>query len=234
MKSDRLPDKLPRHIAFIMDGNGRWAKRRLLPRKAGHREGVKTLRKIVDECFRAGIPFVTLYAFSTENKERPADEVETLFSLMKEYFTEFLGEMLEKGIRITVMGDLSYFPADLRGIIGDAVQKSKDCTDSTLNIALNYGARSEIVRAVNAAVERGKPVDETSFSRLLYTADLPDPDLVVRTSGEARLSNFMLWQCAYSELFFVKTLWPDFGKKELYEVLNGYAARDRRFGKVKQ
>lgn len=206
MKSEKIPQNLPRHIAFIMDGNGRWAKKRFLPRKAGHREGVKTMRRIVDECFKIGIPYLTVYAFSTENKNRPQDEVEALFNLMEEYFTEFLNELLEKNICVRTMGDTSYFPETLRNIIADAIEKSASCTGGTLNIALNYGSRDEILRAVNVAVKNGAVLDSDAFSRLLYTSDLPDPDLVVRTGGESRLSNFMLYQCAYSELFFTKTL----------------------------
>lgn len=233
MKSEKIPQNLPRHIAFIMDGNGRWAKKRFLPRKAGHREGVKAMRKIVDACFSLDIPYVSLYAFSTENKNRSEEEVRSLFSLIEEYFTKFMGEMLEKGIRITVMGDVSYFPESLRNTISDAIEKSRECTHGTLNIALNYGSRDEILRAVNAAVEAGKKVSAEEFARLLYTADIPDPDLIVRTGGESRLSNFMLYQSAYSEFFFSKVLWPDFNKKHLYEILNDYALRERRFGKVK-
>lgn len=232
-KSEKAPKILPRHIAFIMDGNGRWAKKRFLPRKAGHREGVKTMRKIVDACFALHIPYVTVYAFSTENKARPDDEVRSLFALMEEYFSEFLADMLEKDVRITTMGDLSYFPESLRTIIGEAKEKSKACQSGTLNIALNYGARAEIVRAVNRAVQAGETVDEERFARYLYTADMPDPDLIVRTGGETRWSNFMLYQSAYSELVFCKTLWPSFDEKNLYEILNEYALRERRFGKVK-
>ena len=233
MKSEKIPQNLPRHIAFIMDGNGRWAKKRFLPRKAGHREGVKTMRRIVDECFKIGIPYLTVYAFSTENKNRPQDEVEALFNLMEEYFTEFLNELLEKNICVRTMGDTSYFPETMRNMNADAIEKSASCTGGTLNIALNYGSRDEILRAVNVAVKNGAVLDSDAFSRLLYTSDLPDPDLVVRTGGESRLSNFMLYQCAYSELFFTKTLWPDFNKTLLYEILNDYSARERRFGKVK-
>lgn len=232
MRSD-VPQKLPKHIAFIMDGNGRWASHRLLPRKLGHREGVKAMRKIVDECFALSIPYVTVYAFSTENKNRPDDEVRALFALMEEYFSDFLSDALGKDIRIVTMGDLSYFPDSLRTLIANAVEKSKGGKKGTLNIALNYGARDEILRAVNAAVAAGQTVTDDGFARLLYTADLPDPDLIVRTGGETRLSNFMLYQCAYSELYFTKTLWPAFHKKELYEILNQFAARERRFGKVK-
>lgn len=216
-----------------MDGNGRWAQRRLLPRKAGHRAGVKTMQKIVDACFSYGISYVTVYAFSSENKDRPADEVQALCALIGEYFAEYVDTCIEKNIRVVVCGDVSYFSSEIRATIDAAVSRSRDCTAGTLNIALNYGGRDEIVRAVNAAIANGTPVDTEEFSRLLYTADIPDPDMVVRTGGEKRLSNFLLWQCAYSELAFTDTLWPDFGRKELREILQDYARRDRRYGKVK-
>lgn len=234
MKYNNVPDRIPKHIAFIMDGNGRWAQKRLLPRKFGHREGVKTIRKVADICFGLGIECVSLYAFSTENKERPEEEVNALFALMEEYFPKFMGEMLENDVRITVMGDVSYFPERLRTIISEAVEKSKNGKRGVLNFALNYGSRAEIVRAANIAVKSGKQVTEQSFSQLLYTSELPEPDLIVRTGGEYRLSNFMLYQCAYSELCFSQTLWPDFGKKQIMEILNDYAARERRYGKIKQ
>lgn len=233
MKSDSLPKKLPNHVAFIMDGNGRWASKRLLPRKAGHREGVNVMRKIVRECVSIGIPCITVYAFSTENRDRPQEEVDALLSLMEEHISGFLDELLEMGVRVTVMGDLSYFSESMRSILENAMEKSASYTRSTLNLALNYGARDEIVRAVNLAIEKGSKISKEEFARLLYTSTVPDPDLIVRTGGEARLSNFMLWQCAYSEFAFTKTLWPDFNKKELYSILNDFATRERRFGKVK-
>ncbi len=163
MKFNNIPKNLPSHVAFIMDGNGRWAKKRFLPRKAGHREGVKTMRRIVNECFEIGIPFVSVYAFSTENKNRPQDEVDSLFKLMEEYFTEFLSELLEKNICVRIMGDVSYFPESLRNIIADAIKKSASNSGGTFNIALNYGARDEILRAVNVAVQNGKQLDTAAF-----------------------------------------------------------------------
>lgn len=234
MKSELFSDNLPKHIAFIMDGNGRWAKSRLLPRKAGHREGVKVIRKVAYACFEVGIPYVTLYAFSTENRNRPKDEIDSLFSLMEEYFSEFMVELLEKDIRVSVIGDVSYFPSHLRNIIEEAVEKSKNCSRGCLNFALNYGSRDEILRAVNVAVKNGKTLNTDEFAALLDTNGLPDPDIIVRTGGEFRLSNFLLYQCAYSELIFTKTLWPDFSKKHLKEILKEYSMRERRFGKVKQ
>ena len=233
MRSEKIPQKLPAHIAFIMDGNGRWAKKRLLPRKAGHREGVKTMRKIVDACFSLSIPYVTVYALSTENRGRPQEELDALFDLMEEYFSEFFDEMMKKGIRLATIGDLSYFPERLRTMITDAVEKSADGTAGTFTIALNYGSHDEILRAVNAAIANGKPLEEGEFSSLLDTACLPDPDLIGRTGGESRLSNFMLYQAAYSELYFIDTLWPDMDTKQLYAILNDFAKRERKYGKLK-
>ncbi len=237
MKSSKtalpLPEKLPRHIAFIMDGNGRWAKKRLLPRKAGHRAGVKVMRNIVDECFTLGIPYVTVYAFSTENHNRPQEEIDALFALLKEYFSEFFDDLMKKNIRVLTIGDLSYFPNDLQEDIRTAVLKSAQNTRGTFSIALNYGGRDDILQAVNQAVKGGQTVTTEEFQKFLYTADLPDPDAIVRTGGEKRISNFLLYQCAYSELFFTDTLWPDFDKKELLRIISEYGARDRRYGKVK-
>ena len=204
----------------------------MLPRPVGHRAGVETMRRIVDGCIDLGIPYITTYAFSTENKDRPKEEVGALLGLIKDYFASFLEDMLEKDMRVTTIGDLSYFPEDLRKIFYESVEKSKNCKRGALNIALNYGSRSEILRAVNEAVKGGKELDAEQFSRLLYTSDLPDPDLVVRTGGEKRLSNFMLYQSAYSEFYFSDTLWPDFGIDELGKIVENYSARERRFGKV--
>lgn len=191
------------------------------------------MRRIVDGCIDLGIPYITTYAFSTENKNRPKAEVSALMGLIKDYFASFLEDMLEKDMRITTMGDLTYFPEDLRKIFADSVSKSAKCTRGSLNIALNYGARAEILRAVNEAVKGGKEVNDEQFSRMLYTSDMPDPDLIVRTGGEKRLSNFMLYQSAYSEFYFSDTLWPDFGIEELKNIVENYSARERRFGKVK-
>lgn len=232
MKFSLPPESLPSHIAFIMDGNGRWAKKRLLPRKVGHREGVKTLEKIVDEVFSLKIPYVSIFAFSTENWNRPQDEIDALFELIREYFDKMLSKFIEKGIKITFMGDLSKFPTDLKQVIDNAISLSAGLTVGNLNIGLNYGARDEITRAVNIAVKNGMEVTEKEFAQLLYTKDIPDPDIIVRTSGEMRLSNFMLFQAAYSEFFFTETLWPDFNKNELYSILEKYSKRERRFGKV--
>lgn len=232
MKFKETPKNLPTHIAFIMDGNGRWATKRLLPRKAGHRAGVNTMKKTIEYIVELGIPYITLFAFSTENKNRPKDEVEAIFNLMKEYFKSFLQDVVNLGIHLRFMGELTYFPEDLRKIFNEAIEKSKEFTKCTLNIAMNYGSRDELIRAVNKAVAENKAVTEKSFSSYLYTDGMPDPDLIVRTSGEMRLSNFMLYQAAYSELFFTPTLWPDFNKDELHAILTEYSKRNRRFGKI--
>lgn len=230
MKSEKF-SKLPSHIAFIMDGNGRWAKKRGLSRKFGHAQGVKTLEKILTELFDLHIPFVTVFAFSTENWNRSADEVDALMNLFRQYFQTHFKKLSDSGVNVNVIGDVTAFPEDLQEqIIRLSTVKHENCT-GTLNIAMNYGSRSEIVRAVNAAVSRGQTVTQESFKDLLYTAGIPDPDLIVRTSGECRLSNFLLYQSAYSELYFCKKLWPDFTKRELYKALKNYAARNRRFGK---
>lgn len=231
MKSE-LPTRLPAHIAFIMDGNGRWAKKRLLPRIYGHKVGVETMRNVAVDVFDAGIPYMSVYAFSTENRLRPKEEVDGLCDLIRTRLEPLTADMIERGIRILFTGGLDYFPADVQEVIERVATRSNDCDRGTLNIALNYGGRDEIVRAAARVAASGQPVTAETFAAELYTAGLPDPDLVVRTGGEQRLSNFMLYQTAYAELFFVDTLWPDFGKDELYAVLAAYAKRDRRYGKV--
>ena len=231
MKS-KVFNHLPTHVAFIMDGNGRWASKRGLSRQVGHVNGVKTLVKIVNEVFSIGIPYVTVFAFSTENWSRPKEEVDTLMNLIREYFSTYFADFKKQGIKVNLLGDVSAFDEDIRDIINSVVSDSPTEIVGTINVALNYGGRSEIVRAVNKAVERGERVTEESFNSLLYTQGIPDPDLIVRTSGEERLSNFLLYQAAYSELVFCKTLWPDFDKRDLYKVLSIYSKRNRRYGKV--
>lgn len=233
MKSDKIDkDRLPTHIAFIMDGNGRWATKRLLPRKFGHREGVKTMRKIITACVRLGIKVVSLFAFSTENRNRPKDEVAALMQLIRENIYDMLKELIDEGVKVVFMGDLSYFDADIRASLDKVVSESADGEKAVVNIGLNYGSRDEIIRAVNKCVQEGKEVNEEVFASHLYTSGLPDPDLIVRTSGEYRLSNFMLYQAAYSEVIVTNTFWPDFNEGELQSILAEYEKRDRRFGKV--
>lgn len=223
---------LPRHVAVIMDGNGRWARKRALPRKVGHRAGVKTMLSIVRHAFETGIEYVTVYAFSTENRFRPKDEVDSLMALIRRNFATTFRELVDGGIRVIILGERSYFPADIEELIGKLERDSAAGTKGTLMVALNYGSRDELVRAVNAAVKGGITVDEEKLSALLYTAGAPDPDLIIRTGGEKRLSNFLLYQAAYSELFFTDTLWPDFSPAEFDGIIEEFSHRTRRFGKV--
>ena len=213
-----------------MDGNGRWALQRGKRRAAGHREGVKRVREIVSHAFSRGVEVVSLYAFSTENWSRPKEEVDELFRLIRRYFTANLKKMLSDGIRLQIMGDLSVFPEDIRKDFENSVQKTAANTAHVLNIAINYGGRQELCRAAKLLSESGEDVTPEVLQKYLYTANLPDLDLVIRTSGEQRLSNFMLWQAAYAEFYFTPVLWPDFSAEDLDEALCSFAARDRRFG----
>ena len=227
--------KIPRHIAFIMDGNGRWAKKRMLPRKLGHREGVKALRRMVDECEKAGIEMVSFYAFSTENWTRPQEEIDALFKMVGEFAEKNLSEYVRRGFRIMFMGDITKLPADTVAALKKILDQAKDNKGMIVNIALNYGGRDEILRAVRRVLQSGvKDVDVETLSDCMYTGGLPDPDIIVRSSGEKRLSNFMLWQAAYSEFVFRDELWPDFDEKTIDAVLEEYASRDRRYGSVKR
>ena len=230
-------EKLPRHIAIIMDGNGRWAQARGLPRTAGHRAGADAVRAVVRECRRLGIPHLTLYAFSSENWNRPKTEISALFGLLLEFLGAEVTTMQEQGIRLKVLGDLDGLPLAQRTALRHAMSRTADGTRMTLNLALNYGGRAELVRAARALVAEGVPpqgITEEALAEKLDTAGQPDPDLVIRTSGEQRLSNFLLYQCAYSELWFTPVLWPDFGAGELQKALNDYAGRSRRFGKTRE
>ena len=226
--------KLPAHIALIMDGNGRWAKRRFRPRSYGHRMGVQNMVRICSHAFRLGVRIVTVYALSTENLFRPKEELDTLFDLIRTYFSKKKDKLLEMGVKINVIGDLSVFPADIRENILRVMDETRSLTDGLFNICLDYGSRQEIVRAVNAAVAQGRFVDEASFSTLLQTGGLPDPDLIIRTGGEVRLSNFLLYQAAYSELYFSNKMWPEFSRRDLEKAIENYSARDRRFGNVEE
>ena len=226
--------KLPAHIALIMDGNGRWAKRRFRPRSYGHRMGVQNMVRICSHAFRLGVRIVTVYALSTENLYRPREELDGLFELIRTYFSKKKDKLLEMGVKINVIGDLTVFPADIRENILRVMDETNGCTDGLFNICLDYGSRQEIVRAVNAAVAQGRFVDEASFSALLQTGGLPDPDLIIRTGGEVRLSNFLLYQAAYSELYFSNKMWPEFSRRDLEKAIENYSARDRRFGNVEE
>lgn len=230
---------LPRHLGIIMDGNGRWAKKRGLPRSAGHVAGAKVFKTIVRYCSRIGIQYLTIYAFSTENWKRPHDEILTLVNLFKEYLRDALTNFLDENVKVRFLGDTSVFDPQLQQLILEIEQVSENRTGMVLNIALNYGGRAEIVRAVRLLaqdVKDGKlqpeAINEQAISSHLYTAGQPDPDLVIRPSGEQRISNFLLWQSAYTEYFVLDILWPDFTPEMLDKALEDYAKRDRRFGGV--
>ena len=233
--SDVDKEKLPCHVAVIMDGNGRWAKRRGLPRSAGHRAGTERVRTIIRMSSDIGIRYLTLFAFSTENWKRPAGEVNTLMKLLLEYLRQELEELHEKNVRINTLGDLTKLPKDVLNEIDRAKQTTADNTGLTVNMAINYGSRQEIVTAVKKAAADGKEpadIDEDYISSVLETAGQPDPDLMIRTSGETRISNFLLYQLAYAELYFTDTLWPDFDEAEYAKALNVFAVRNRRFGGI--
>ncbi len=230
------PDgRLPRHVAIIMDGNGRWARSRGLPRLAGHRAGTTALKRTIEACIELGIPYLTIYAFSTENWKRPAHEVRGLMFLLEEVIDRQLDELVEGGVRIRHVGWLEQVPNHVQRAIGRAVERSAGGDRLTLCLAFNYGGRAEIVRAVQAIVREGLPpeaIDEALIDQHLQTRGIPDPDLIIRTSGEMRLSNFLLWQAAYAEIYSTPTLWPDFDREALLAALASYAKRDRRFGEV--
>ncbi|QOG12189.1 di-trans,poly-cis-decaprenylcistransferase [Arcobacter sp. FWKO B] len=224
--------QLPTHIAIIMDGNGRWAKERNLNRTAGHEEGAKTVRKITTHCAKLGIEYLTLYAFSTENWNRPKLEVEFLMRLLEKYLKNELNTYLDNNIRFKAIGNLTKFSKSLQSIIKDVENQTSKNTGLTQTLALNYGSKDEIIRAVNKALSEGIDINETSINKYLDTAYAPNVDLVIRTSGEIRISNFLLWQSAYAEYFFTKTLWPDFNEYELDDILSDFSRRERRFGGV--
>jgi len=228
-KKLQIDDRLS-HIAFIMDGNGRWAKKRSLPRKAGHKQGAKAFENIIRECNALGIKTVTVYAFSTENWKRPKDEVDAIISLLNDYIDRV---DLGKDIRFIFLGDKSVLNAELRDKMINLENTTAQCTN-TLNIAFNYGGRAEIVNAFNELIKEGKEsVSEDDISAHMYTRESKDPDLIVRTANECRISNFLLWQCAYSEFYFTDVLWPDFDKKELYKAIDSFYSRKRNFGGIK-
>ena len=230
------PSRLPRHIAVIMDGNGRWARRRLLPRAAGHRAGVRPVRQIIEDCCRLGIETLTLYAFSVENWKRPKAEIETLWALLRQYLRQELPELQANGVRFQTIGRIEALPEPVRNDIDNAIVETATNEGMRLNVALNYSGRAEIVGAVNdllqCARQQGHPlrVDERDFSELLCTARSGDPDLLIRTSGECRVSNFLLWQIAYSEIWVTDRYWPDFRTTDLLRALVDYQGRDRRYG----
>lgn len=238
MRTPKLPAVLPRHIAIVMDGNGRWAKRRALPRKAGHAAGAENFRKIATFCREIGVPYLTVYALSTENRRaRPPEEVGEIYVLLHKYLTESLETMERDRVRLKFLGDLAPLPEDVRALIAETEEVSKRYEGCQCNICLNYGGRDEILRAARNLMRLSSgispdTVDEDVFARHLDTVFIPDPDLCIRTGGEMRLSNFLPWQLAYAELFFTETLWPDFSKNELIAVLNDFSKRNRRYGGV--
>ena len=232
-------EKELKHIAFIMDGNGRWAKKRGLPRHLGHKRGCEVCTDIYEGCLENHIQVMSLYAFSTENWNRPKDEIDHLFNYLEIFFKKEIKRFMRDGSRVMVSGDLSRIPEKTRNVIYDSIERTKDNKNFVFNICLNYGGKSEIVRATKLIAEDIKnglisidDVNEKSFENYLYTKDLPPVDLLIRTSGEMRTSNFLLWQLAYAEFIFTKTCWPDFNKKELNECINEFKTRDRRYGGI--
>jgi undecaprenyl diphosphate synthase len=228
-------DRLPRHVAIIMDGNGRWAGQRHLPRVEGHRAGIDSVRDVIEASARVGLEVLTLYAFSVENWKRPAAEVSTLMLLLKRYLRSELQTLLSNNIRFNVIGRSGELSPDVVRELGDAERQTSRNTGMIFNIALNYGGRTEIVDAARRAMEAGvrpEALDEQTFGRFLYTGEQPDPDLLIRTSGEMRVSNFLLWQIAYAEIYVTETLWPDFRCRHLLEAILAYQKRDRRYGGI--
>ncbi len=228
---------IPRHIGIIMDGNGRWAKLRGLPRVEGHRRGAERAKEIIKAASEAGVEVLTLYAFSTENWQRPEDEVSTLMELLRTYLSSELLDMLKNGMRFRVIGNRALLPEAVKDLIAHAETLTSEGEGMTLVLALSYGGRDEILRAVKRAITGGiepEKIDETTFEKFLDTQGLPPVDLVIRTSGEKRLSNFLIWQAAYAEFYFTETLWPDFSKEEFNLALQDYQKRERRFGTVRE
>ena len=233
-----VPENLPKHIAFIIDGNGRWAKKRLMPRKFGHVEGAKTFKKIVRYCKDIGIRYISFYAFSTENWKRPEDEVEAIMNLFRKYLDDVRNDFIEE-TQLIFLGDKTFFAEDIREKMLSLEEDTKHFDKMTLLIAANYGARDEITHAtreIAKQVQKGEinpeDINENMIEKNLYTKEVPDVDLLIRPSGELRISNFLLWQCAYAEFYFTNVLWPDFLPQELNKALNDYASRSRRFGGI--
>jgi undecaprenyl diphosphate synthase len=231
------PLVLPRHVAIIMDGNGRWAKARGLPRIAGHQRGAEAVRRTLVAAAELGIPYLTLFGFSSENWRRPADEIDDLMGLLRLYLRGEIAELHRSGVRLRVIGDRGRLSADIVAMIANAEALTRDNGGVNLTVALSYGGRAEIVAAVRAIAAEAAAgrlavgvIDEALIAHHLFTAELPDPDLLIRTSGEQRISNFLLWQCAYAELVFTKTLWPDFGQADLEQAIAEYGGRERRYG----
>ncbi len=227
----------PQHVAIIMDGNGRWASARNQPRVMGHRAGIEAVRRALQSAIEAGVPYLTLYGFSSENWKRPSDEVQDLMGLLRLYLQGELAQLHKEQVRLRIIGDRSRFDKDIIALIEKAESLTADNTRLNLTVALSYGGRQEMVRAVQVLAEQAKAgtitpdaIDETAVSRELYTKDIPDPDLIIRTSGEKRISNFLLWQSAYAEFVFLDTLWPDFTAEDMNRALDEFNKRERRYG----
>ena len=225
--------KIPAHIAFIMDGNGRWAKRRLMPRKYGHKMGVEALKRVIAACEKLGIKEVSFYALSTENWSRPKDEIDALLAMIKKFADEEMKEYVDKNYRIRFMGELHRLPRETQNALESIARAAENNTGIVVNIGINYGGRDEIARAAQKAAESGLPVTEEAINANLDTAGMSDPDVIVRCAGEKRLSNFMLWQCAYSEFVLIDDFWPDFNEQTVLLIISEYSGRERRFGGLK-
>ena len=224
--------RLPKHIALIMDGNGRWAKKRLMPRSFGHKKGMERMIGLMEHAFDLGVDYITVYALSTENLKRPQEELGGLYDLIRNHFAQYMERICARGVRLRVIGDTTLLPDDVQKILLDSQAKTECFEGKGINVALCYGSRAEIVRAANLAIERGEKLTEESFSSLLYTASQPDPDLIIRTGKEVRLSNFLLWQAAYAELYFSDKMFPEFSDKDLDGAIEWFNQRVRRFGKT--
>lgn len=236
---ERSELQAPNHVAIILDGNGRWAKKRFLPRKAGHAAGSKAVEKICEDAYNLGINYLTVYAFSTENWKRPEDEVNALMKLLRQYLRDCIKRSTKNNMCVRVIGDITPLEEDMKESIRELEEATRNNTGLHFQVALNYGSRDEIVRSMRALAQDVKEgtlsaedITEDTFARYLDTRDIPDPDLMIRTSGEQRLSNFMLWQLAYTEFYFTDVLWPDFDKKELQKAIDYYNGRERRYGGV--
>lgn len=231
-----LPSNIPQHIAIIMDGNGRWASARGLPRLAGHRAGTENLRTIIEASVEFGVEYLTIFAFSTENWKRPKKEIQGLMRIFKNMLDRELQSLHENGVRLHHLGRLERIEPQLQEKVLEAIELTENNQRLVLNVAFNYGGRDEIIQAVKQLIEEGhepEEIDAELFSRYLFTANSPDPDLIIRTSGEFRCSNFLIWQGAYAEWYFTPTYWPDFGREEYLEAIQAYSERDRRFGEIK-
>lgn len=223
---------IPKHIAIIMDGNGRWAKQRMMPRSYGHKQGMERMIGLMERAFALGVDYVTVYALSTENLKRPKEELDGLFDLFRNHFKPYMRKIAQKGVRVRALGNIALLPEDIQDIIRQAEEETAHFQGKGINVAVCYGARDELVRAVNLAIERGEKVTEESLSGLLYTCNQPDPDLIIRTGKEVRLSNFLLYQAAYAELYFSEKMFPEFSDEDLDEAILEFSRRTRRFGKT--